>query len=67
MTEPPTHRVLEPGKRSIVIETEMIAVGREKKIGRGRGFTVFSDEIEAVGGENTAPSPLTYFCMALGF
>ena len=67
MTKSADKRVLEPGKSSIVIETEMATVVRDVKVGSGRGFTIFSDELEAVGGENTAPSPLTYFCMALGF
>jgi hypothetical protein len=32
-----------------------------------QGFTVYCDESERVGGENTAPSPLGYFTAAIGF
>lgn len=38
-----------------------------KKEGRVRGFTVFSDEPEEFGGTGTAPPPLAYFTIALGF
>lgn len=38
-----------------------------KKEGHVRGFTVISDEPEDVGGTNTAPPPLAYFTVALGF
>lgn len=38
-----------------------------KKEGHVRGFTLISDEPEEIGGTNTAPPPLAYFTVALGF
>lgn len=54
-------------KRSIIIEADTATLERQRKEGQSRGFTVYCDEPEAIGGDNTAPPPLAYFCMALGF
>ena len=54
-------------KRSITIEADTTTLERQRKEGHSRGFTVYCDEPEAIGGDNTAAPPLSYFAMALGF
>ena len=54
-------------KREIVIEADTKALERQKKRGEARGFTVLCDEAERTGGDNSAPPPLAYFALALGF
>jgi hypothetical protein len=54
-------------KREIVIEADTETMERQKKEGRVRGFTVLCDEAERTGGDNTAPPPLAYFALSLGF
>jgi uncharacterized OsmC-like protein len=54
-------------KREIVIEADTATTERQKKEGQARGFTVLCDEAERTGGDNTAPPPLAYFAMSLGF
>jgi hypothetical protein len=54
-------------QREIVLEADAETVGKMRKEGHARGFTVFCDEAERTGGENTAPPPLAYFGLALGF
>jgi hypothetical protein len=53
--------------REIVLEADAETLGRMRKEGRARGFTVYCDEAERTGGENSAPPPLAYFALALGF
>jgi len=38
-----------------------------RKEGHARGFTVYCDEAERIGGENIAPPPLAYFALSVGF
>lgn len=54
-------------KREIVIEADTETLERQKKRGEARGFTVMCDEGERIGGDNTAPPPLAYFALSLGF
>jgi len=54
-------------KREIVLEADAETLERMRKEGHARGFTVFCDEGERIGGENTAPPPLAYFGLAVGF
>lgn len=54
-------------KRAITIEADTETLKRQLKEGQSRGFTIYCDEPEAIGGDNTAPPPLAYFAMALGF
>ena len=54
-------------KREIVIEADAAALERQKKSGEARGFTVLCDEAERTGGDNSAPPPLAYFALSLGF
>ena len=54
-------------KREIVVEADAEALAKMRKQGRARGFTVYCDEAERTGGENTAPPPLAYFGLSLAF
>lgn len=54
-------------KRDIVIEADAEALARQKKRGAARGFTVLCDEALRTGGDDTAPPPLAYFALSLGF
>jgi hypothetical protein len=51
-------------------EVEVVAdaehVGRMLHRARVHGFTFFSDEPQALGGENDHPYPLDYFTAAIG-
>jgi hypothetical protein len=54
-------------RRDIVLEADAETLEKMRKEGHARGFTVYCDEAERTGGENTAPPPLAYFALALGF
>jgi len=54
-------------KREIVLEADAETMEKMRKEGHARGFTVYCDERERTGGENTAPPPLAYFSLSLGF
>jgi len=54
-------------KREILVEADAEILEKMRKEGHARGFTVYCDEGERVGGENTAPPPLAYFGLALAF
>jgi hypothetical protein len=54
-------------KREIQIEADAETLQKLRKEGHARGFTVHCDEGERSGGENTAPPPLAYFGLSLGF
>mgnify|MGYP003575275751 CR=1 FL=1 len=45
-------------KREIVLEADARTLARMRKEGYARGFTVFCDEGERIGGDNSAPPPL---------
>ncbi len=53
--------------REIVLEADAETLGKMRKEGHARGFTVYCDEAERTGGDNGAPSPLAYFALSLGF
>ena len=53
--------------REIVIDVDVESMGKMRKEGHGRGFTVHCDERAQTGGDNTAPSPMVYFALSLGF
>jgi len=52
-------------KREIALEADAETLEKMRKEGHARGFTVYCDE--ARGGDNSAPSPLAYFALSLGF
>lgn len=54
-------------KREIVLEADAETLERMRKEGHARGFTVYCDEAERTGGDNSAPPPLAYFGLALAF
>lgn len=54
-------------KREIVLEADAEMLGKMRKEGHARGFTVYCDEAERIGGDNSAPPPLAYFALSLGF
>jgi hypothetical protein len=62
--EEPSARQPNPGP---FVEVEVRALEDQLKEGHSRGFTVMCDESERLGGTNTAPSPLVYFTMGMGF
>lgn len=53
--------------REIVLEADAETLAKMRKEGHARDFTVYCDEGERIGGENTAPPPLAYFALSLGF
>ncbi len=67
MAEPIPTGSDQPYKRTITIEADTATLERQRKEGHSRGFTVYCDEPETIGGDNTAPQPLSYFTMAMGF
>jgi len=54
-------------KREILLEADAETIERMRKEGHARGFTVYCDEAERIGGDNSAPPPLAYFGLAVGF
>lgn len=54
-------------KREITLEADAEAMERMRKEGHARGFTVYCDEAERTGGDNSAPPPLAYFGLSLAF
>ena len=54
-------------KREIILEADAETLDRMRKEGHARGFTVFCDEGERIGGDNSAPPPLAYFGLSVGF
>lgn len=60
------------GRRTFSYEVDAETLGRLLKRGRvGREesgyFSLFCDEGQALGGDNSAPTPLMYFTAALSF
>jgi hypothetical protein len=50
-----------------LIQTDVVVLEGMLKEGHVRGFTVMCDEGERIGGTDTAPPPLGYFTVAVGF
>ena len=61
---PPPRDTERPGPH---IVAEIIPIEDQLKVGHVQGFTVRCDESERVGGTDSAPSPLGYFTVAVGF
>ena len=53
--------------RTITIEADITALEKMRKEGRVDGFTVYCDEGPRLGGDDTAPSPMRYYCQSVGF
>jgi hypothetical protein len=58
-------------RREIVIEADAVTLEKMRKKGharvRDRIFTSYCDEGANLGGDDSAPPPLAYFCTALAF
>ena len=54
-------------RRVITIETSAKMLEKMRKEGRADEFTVYCDEAERTGGDNTAPSPMRYMSLSVGF
>lgn len=54
-------------KREIVVEADAQTLEKLRKEGHARGFTVYCDEAERTGGDNSAPPPLAYCALSLAF
>ena len=53
--------------RTFVIEADTEHLERMLKEGHTQGFTLYCDEGPRLGGDNTAPSPLGYFALSIGY
>jgi uncharacterized OsmC-like protein len=53
--------------RVITIDVTAKTLEKMRKEGTADEFTVFCDEAERLGGGNTAPSPMRYMALAIGF
>ena len=59
---------LPEARRVITIETDAKTMEKMRKEGVTEdGFTVYCDEAERLGGDNSAPSPMRYLSLSLGF
>jgi hypothetical protein len=58
-------------RREIVIEADAETLEKMHKEGRAtirdRTYTIYCDEGQNLGGDDSAPPPLAYFCTALAF
>lgn len=54
-------------KREIMMEADAESMERLRKEGHVRGFTVYCDEQQRTGGDNSAPSPMGYFALSVAF
>jgi hypothetical protein len=54
-------------KKEITLEADAETLEKMRKEGHARGFTVYCDEGERIGGNNSAPPPLAYFGLSLAF
>src|SRR5690242_14124054 len=66
MAEPMPASPEEAYKWSVTIEADTVALERQRKEGQSRGFTVYCDDSDLIGGDNSAPPPLSYFTIGLG-
>lgn len=56
------------GTRIISVSVDTATAERQTKVGvTDDGFTVYCDESERLGGDDSAPSPMRYMALALGF
>lgn len=68
MTEPRPSAEPQPAARpGPALEAEIVALHGHLKEGHIRQFTVLCDEGPQIGGTDTAPPPLGYFTLAIGF
>ena len=65
--EPRPEAANDPNRPGPAFDVEVVALEGQLKEGHVRQFTVMSDEGERIGGTDTAPSPLGYFTLGIGF
>jgi len=53
--------------RIITIEVNAKTLEKQRKEGHADEFTLFSDESERLGGDNSAPSPMRYMALSVAF
>ena len=53
--------------RPLLIKADVHHLERMRKEGHTAGFTVYCDEGERHGGDGSAPTPLGYFALSIGF
>ena len=69
----PVPRGLDPSvtRREILIEADAETLEKMRKEGHARirdaTYTIYCDEGKNLGGDDSAPPPLAYFCTALAF
>ena len=51
----------------MVADTESIEGEAHLKLGKSRGFEIYSDEPPHIGGTNKFPPPMSYLAMGIGF
>jgi hypothetical protein len=61
---PPARDPERPGPH---IVAEVVPIEDQLKVGHVQGFSVRCDESGRIGGTDSAPSPLGYFTVAVGF
>ncbi len=72
-TKPPMGLDPNAGAREFTLEVDAEALEKMRKIALVRlpiineSFTIACDEGTAVGGDNSAPPPLAYFCASIAF
>jgi len=57
----------DPERPGLYIVAEVIPLEDQVKMGHVQGFTVRCDESRCIEGTDSAPSPLGYFTVAVGF
>ena len=55
------------GTRIITVEANAKTLEKMRKEGHTEEFTVYCDEAERIGGDNTAPSPMRYMALSVSF
>ena len=64
---PPTSQTRPPPHFEVDVFAREGHVKEGRVVQYGHEFTLLCDEGPAIGGTNTAPTPLAYFTLAMGF
>ncbi len=69
MAEQPSAQGAPAGQNPVgpLVESDVVVLEGMLKEGHVRGFTIMCDEGPRIGGTDTAPPPLGYFTVAVGF
>lgn len=51
----------------MIADTESIEGEAHLKLGKARGFEIYSDELPQIGGTNKYPPPMGYLAVGIGF